>query len=60
MCMKELGLTDDMAVGAVIELLLGYKLTDVLEMQNHVEKQKYTVKPEQLKNMVYSLTSANP
>ena len=43
---------DDMTLGIVIELLLGYKLTDVWEMQNHIEKQK-RIKPEQLKNMVY-------
>ena len=58
MCTEKLGIPDDMAVGAVIELLLGYNLTNVWEMQNHLEKQQH-IKPEQLKNMVTRLPLTN-
>ena len=51
MCHK-LTTNDDIAVGMVVELLLGYKLTEVGEMQSHVDKQWKTIEPERLKDMV--------
>ena len=45
---------DDMLVGAVIELMLGYKLTEVELMQSHVELQG-KIKPELLKHLVGQL-----
>ena len=42
---------DDEVIGAVIELLIGYKLTNVESMHSHLDHQ-WMIKPEQLKQMV--------
>ena len=42
---------DDTLVGAIIQLLLGYKLTEVEAMLSHVEVQE-EIKPELLKDLV--------
>ena len=48
---RKLSHPDDVSLGAVIECLLGYKLTEVPEMLSHVEILNAT-SPNSLKDMV--------
>ena len=51
MCHK-LASSDDIVVGAVVQLLLGHKLSENWKMQSHIDKQSKMIKPEHLKDMV--------